>query len=59
MKTQNKNNKLVQDANSRLLLAIAKKLLIQAQKSVANNTWIKDKMDVKINKFILPEYFRD
>ncbi len=59
MKTQNKNNKLVQDANSRLLLAIAKKLLIQAQKSVANNTWVKDKMDVKINKFIVPEYFKD
>lgn len=53
------SGQLIDEANNRLLLETARRLLLDAQESVANNHWLRNRMDLKINNFLASEYFTD
>lgn len=49
--------RLVNDAANRLLLAVCLKVLAEAQRAVAERKWVERGMDVKINRILCPQYF--
>lgn len=55
MRLTTPKKRLLQQAKERLLLAVCRKVLAEAQRAVADGKWVERDMDVKINRLLYPK----